>query len=148
MSRALPFYSPTPRHLRRPDHPNLFLLGFSPKLILWLSSFCFKLFLRQASREVLWLSSFFQNRSCGKQAGRAVRQGQGRAGQGRAGQGRAGQGRAGQGRAGQGRAGQGRAGQGRAGQGRAGQGRAGGAGQGQRKAAAGRAPGAGGARGL
>ena len=97
MSRALPFYSPTPRRLRRPNHPNLFLLGFSSKLILWLSSFYTR-------------------------AGQG-RAGQGRAGQGRAGQGRAGQ--AGQGRAGQGRAGQGRAGQGRAGQGRAGQGRAG-----------------------
>ena len=39
MSRALPFYSPTPRRRRRPNHPNLFLLGFSSKLILWLSSF-------------------------------------------------------------------------------------------------------------
>ena len=54
---------PTPS--RRPNHPNLFLLGFSSKLI-------------------LWLSSFFQNRSQGSQAERAVRQGQG--GQGRAGQ--------------------------------------------------------------
>ena len=35
MSRALPLYSPTPRRLRRPNHPNLFLLGFSSKLILW-----------------------------------------------------------------------------------------------------------------
>ena len=44
--------------------------------------FLLKSFLRQASREVLWLSSFFQNRSCGKQAGRAVRRGRaGRAGQ-------------------------------------------------------------------
>ena len=32
MSRALPVYSPTPRRLRRPNHPNLFLLGFSSKL--------------------------------------------------------------------------------------------------------------------
>ena len=50
------FYSPTPRRLRRQNHPNLVLLGFSSKLI-------------------VWLSSFFQNRSQ-KQAGRA---GQGRA---------------------------------------------------------------------
>ena len=63
MSKALPFYSPTPRRLRRQNHPNLFLLGFSSKLI-------------------LWLSSFFQNRSQ-KQAGRA---GQGRQLEGRAGQ--------------------------------------------------------------
>ena len=27
---------PPPRRLRRPNHPNLFLLGFSSKLILWL----------------------------------------------------------------------------------------------------------------
>ena len=67
MSRALPFYSPTPRRPRRPNHPNLFLLGFSSKLILWLSSFFPKSFLSsQAERAV------------------RVRQDQGRAGQGRA----------------------------------------------------------------
>ena len=32
---ALSFNSPTPRRLRRPNHPNLFLLGFSSKLISW-----------------------------------------------------------------------------------------------------------------
>ena len=58
MSRALSFFSPTPRRLRRPDHPNLFLLGFSSKLI-------------------LWLSSFFQIRSCSKTR---TRQGYGREG--------------------------------------------------------------------
>ena len=62
MSRALPFYSPTPRRPRRPNHPNLFLLGFSSKLILWLSSFFPKSFLSS-------------------QAERAIRQDQGRAGQ-------------------------------------------------------------------
>ena len=81
MSRALPFYSPTPRRPRRPNHPNLFLLGFSSKLILWLSSFFPKSFLSS-------------------HAERAVRQDQGWAGQGRAGQGRAGQSRPEQGRAG------------------------------------------------
>ena len=70
MSQALPFYSPTPRRLRRPNHPNLFLLGFSSKLI-------------------LWFSSFFRNRSSGSQAERAVRQDQGRT---RAGPGRKGRG--------------------------------------------------------
>ena len=29
------FNFPTPRRLRRPNHPNPFLLGFSPKLIPW-----------------------------------------------------------------------------------------------------------------
>ena len=55
---ALSFNSPTPRRLRRPDHPNLFLLGLALKLI---SSFY--LFLQEA-----------------------LPAGQGRAGQGRAGQ--------------------------------------------------------------
>ena len=66
MSRALPFYSPTPRRLKRPNHPNLFLLLLS-----------FEVVPKFASRE-------------GSYAG----PGQGRAEQGRAGQARAGQGRA------------------------------------------------------
>ena len=40
---ALSFNSPTPCRLRRPDHPNLFLLGLAPKLIP-----SFYLFLQQA----------------------------------------------------------------------------------------------------
>ena len=117
--RAHSFCFPTPR---RPNHPNLFLLGFSSKLISWHSR------VKPGQRR----------------AGRARARRQGRGRQGRAGraEGRAGQGRAGQGRAGQGRAGQGRAGQGRAGQGRAGQGRAAGQGRGQdRGQAPGRGPG-------
>ena len=74
---ALSFNSPTPRRLRRPNHPNLFLLGFStqPKLLLVSST----VLMQQAGQ--------------GRPAGQAcLPAGQGRAGQGRAGQGRAGQG--------------------------------------------------------
>ena len=77
---ALSFNSPTPRRLRRPDHPNLFLLGLALKLI---SSFY--LFLQEA-----------------------LPAGQGRAGQGRrSGQGGRGVARGGQG-AGRGPSGLGR----------------------------------------
>ena len=63
------FFSPTPRRLRRPNHPNLFLLGFRSKLIPWLSSL------------------FMQGRAGqGKgREGKAGKAGQGRAAQTRAG---------------------------------------------------------------
>ena len=76
MSKALPFCSPTSRRLKRPNHPSLFLLGFSSKLILWLSSFFSKSFLRCArggqSRES-WQ---------GQGGGHATGEGRGRAGRG------------------------------------------------------------------
>ena len=68
---ALSFNSPTPRCLRRPDHPNLFLLGFSTK----------------THSKLLFISSTVLMQQAGQGVGQG---GQGRAGQGRAGQGRGG----------------------------------------------------------
>ena len=63
---ALSFNSPTPRCLRRPDHPNLFLLGFSTK----------------THSKLLFISSTVLMQQAGQGVGQG---GQGRAGQGRAG---------------------------------------------------------------
>ena len=83
---ALSFNSPTPSRLRRPDHPSLFLLGFS------LNSF--QAFL-----------CFFNGFDGGSKTRGRAGGGQGRAGQGRAGRGGAGRGGAGRGGAGWGGAG-------------------------------------------
>ena len=64
---ALALNSPTPRRLRRPDHPNLFLLGFSTHI----PSF-----------------SLFLQLQAGQGVGRRAGHGRGGAGRGGAGQGR------------------------------------------------------------
>ena len=68
---ALALNSPTPRRLRRPDHPNLFLLGFST----------------QTHSKLLFISST-ASRARGRAGQGRARQGRGGAGRGGAGQGR------------------------------------------------------------